>query len=168
MVRSIEKAMCLMKLSYFDLKEGIREISQKEEPAIIREITERHIKEANSNPSDYGWLALLGRAYSEAYAQWFDTLGPETMKMLSKDCGRYIVTDQRKSEDLIEKQITSAFNLIGVSIHRAIQMTEFAVRKVTSKDRKGTLDASYEWIPRSGLEISMSGKSDAPEACKRP
>ena len=45
---------------------------------------------------------MLGHAYSEAYAQWFDALGNETMKILSKDCGRYIVTDQRKSGELME------------------------------------------------------------------
>lgn len=165
-VQSIEKAM--LKLCYFDLKEGIHEVSQKEVPSVIREITERQIKEAGFDPSDYEWLALLGRAYSEAYAQWFDHLGPETMKMLSKDCRRYIVTDQRQGGDLIERQITSAFNLIGVSIHRAIQLTEFAAKKVTSKDQKGTIEASYEWIPRSRIDESEKDKrSSEGERLKR-
>ena len=68
-VRSIEKALCLMKLFYFNLEAGITEIGLKEEPTVVREITERHIQEANCNSSDYEWLGLIGVAYSEAYAQ---------------------------------------------------------------------------------------------------
>ena len=125
-----------MKLFYFNLEAGIVEIGPKEEPEIIREITEHHIKEAGYNSSDHEWLALIGVAYSEAFAQWFDSLGPKTMKTLSKDCDRYIITDQREIGNLIEKQVTSAFNIIGVSIHRAMQSTEFAIQKRTQGTEK--------------------------------
>ena len=89
---------------FFNLEAGITEIGLKEEPTVVREITERHIQEANCNSSDYEWLGLIGVAYSEAYAQWFDALGPKTMKTLSKDCSRYIVTDQRKAGDQMESK----------------------------------------------------------------
>ena len=61
-VQSIEKAMCLMKLFYFNLEAGITEIGLKEEPTVVREITERHIQEANCNSPDYEWLGLIGVA----------------------------------------------------------------------------------------------------------
>ena len=52
----------------------------------------------------------------------------------------------------MEKQSTSAFNLIGIAIHRAIQVTEFAVKKVNREVDEGKMIASYEWVSRNKLE----------------
>ena len=93
-------------------------------------------------------LIQLGYAYSEAYSQWFDSIGSESMKALTKDCDRFIVTDQRKSGNLIETEVTSAFNIIGTSIHRAMQVAEFATGKVTRGNME-CRDAKYEWVQRN-------------------
>jgi len=79
-------------------------------------------------------------------------LGAKIMKTLSKDCNRYIITDQRETGDLMEKQIASAFNIIGISIHRAMQLTEFATQEKIQTPKGNTTITSYTWIPRNEPE----------------
>ena len=45
-VKSIEKAMCLTKLIFFDCKAGVDLILKYEDPVKVREITEDHIRDS--------------------------------------------------------------------------------------------------------------------------
>ena len=104
------------------------------------------------------WLSQLGNVYSEIYAQWFDTLPPESMKILTGDGNRYIVNDQRKVNGNIEKQVVSAFNIIGSSIHRAFQIVEFATKEVEEvKDYRGDY-IKYSWVPRDNTHSKGADK----------
>ena len=79
----------------------------------------------------------------------FDSMGKEAVNPLAQECDRFIVTDQRKVGNVFEKQALSAFNIIGVSIRRAMQMIEYASKLVTRSDQDENQVARYTWEPRN-------------------
>ena len=147
-MKSVEKAVCILKLIFFKLDKRLKDIEDFEDPRKVREITEAAIIEAGKDPGDMGWLSQLGNVYSEIYAQWFDSLPEDELNDLIGDRNRFIVNDQREVNGNGEKQVVSAFNIIGTSIHRALQIAEFATKKIENlTDWEGEY-VKYTWAPR--------------------
>ena len=100
-MKSVEEAVCICKLAYFNLHSAIREASRIRSTTAIREMTESRIKEAGLDPSCEGWMHHLGYVYFEVYSQWLDSLEHETLADWVKDYDRFVIVDRRKDGNLM-------------------------------------------------------------------
>jgi len=138
-----------MKLSFLKLFKGLERIKDLEDPGTIRRTMEEEISRAGLNSDDAEWMSLLDQAYTEAYAQWFSSLGKEKVRDMAQNSERYIVADQRKVGNVMERQVLSAFNIIGSAIHKAMQITECAYKLVTQKSGNESQNVEYRWDSRT-------------------
>lgn len=69
-------------LTFFGLDTGVAEISHMVDPVEICDITEKGISSVGVDAAGGEWMTTLGGTYSEAYAQWFDSLGTTVMETL--------------------------------------------------------------------------------------
>ena len=58
-VRSIEKPICLMKLTYSGIEKGLEKVKNIVEPKTVREIKERLTADICKGTSEYGWLGVI-------------------------------------------------------------------------------------------------------------
>ena len=128
-VRSIEQAICIMKLVFFGLGQHLAEICALTDPAAVRKITEKYINDARLHQHDPKWIEILKTAYTEAYAQWFDTLGIELRGSVLKNWSNFMITYKSTQIQTTENKIVSLFNIIGSSIERAIKIISIATRE---------------------------------------
>ena len=130
-VRSVEEAVCICKLAYFNLFTAIREATKVRNTTALREITELEIRKAGLNPSCEGWMHHLGSVYFEVYSQWLNSSNTETLEEWTAEYDRFVVVDRRKDGNLTENQVLSSFNILGLAIHKAINLVEVATMKKT-------------------------------------
>ncbi len=84
-VRSIEQAICIMKLAYFNMGKLIPGLCLLVNPETLLDFTAKAITDAKLDPDCPNWINYLGTAYTEAYAQWFDSLGNVLREKVQKD-----------------------------------------------------------------------------------
>ena len=78
-VRSVQQALCITKLAYYNQGRKIGELCEYVDPQALSALTEKTLAENGVNPDDPEWIEYLSVAYTEVYAQWLDSLG-ETVR----------------------------------------------------------------------------------------
>ena len=129
-VRSVQQAICITKLAYYNQGSAINELSKYVDPKRLISFTEKVLADSGINPDDAGWFEYLSVAYTEAYAQWLDSLGETVREDTLKESDNFIVTENKSCSNTRERNIVSALNIIGTSINRASKITEIPTRVV--------------------------------------
>ena len=107
-VRSVEEAVCITKLAYFDLGTSIPMINTLSTPDCIRRYTETVISKSKKhcNPDDPSWISYLRTAYTEAFAQWMNSLVDEDRARMVKKFDNFIVVDRAIEITTKESDVT--------------------------------------------------------------
>ena len=128
-VRSIEQAMCITKLAYYELGNSIPELCRFVNPEVIAKFTAETIRQAGLDPDDASWISYLETAYTEAYAQWLDFLAEGLREEIVEGWKETIIVNNMSQVATRERKITDALNIIGTSIDRALKITKIATRQ---------------------------------------
>ena len=147
-VRSIEQAICIMKLAYFNVGSFIPNICRFVNPEAIKRLTTDIIEEANLDPDHPNWINYLGIAYTEAYAQWLDSLGESLRGEITDEWKEIIVVNNRSQVATRERKIIDALNIVGTSINRAINITNIATREEFRNQKANRILLFYAWVDK--------------------
>ena len=138
--------------------------------------TAEFISEANLDPDCPDWINFLATAYTEAYAQWFDSLGDSLRDFVLKDWQGLIVINNKTRAATRERNIISALNIVGTSIDRAAKITTIATREGFRNRKANRSLLFYAWIDKDGVPEKGRGRfgtanlpwkefKDYPKAC---
>ena len=159
-IRSIDQAMCITKLVYYDLGSFIPELCRFVSPEAITKFTATTITEAGLDPDNPKWINYLGTAYTEAYAQWLDSLGNRLRGDIVEEWKDLIVVNNKSQVATRERKITDALNIIGTSIDRAVKITNIATREEFRNRKAHRLLVFHAWVDKELAQGKMRKRLD--------
>ena len=75
-------------------------------------------------------MTYLYSAYTEIFAQWFDSLNAKFKSELLKDYEYFFVVNHCTTINAEENKVTSAMNIIGAAVQKAVELTSKASREI--------------------------------------
>ena len=157
-VKSVQQVLCITKLAYYNQGKRIAELSKYVDPQALVAITEKTLAESVVNLDDPEWFEYLSAAYTEVYAQWFDSLGEAIRGDALKGWDNFIVAENKNCPNTRERNIVSALNIIGTSINRASKMTAIATREEFRNHKAHDKILYYARVDKEQLPEKMWSK----------